>query len=155
MSLLWEENIGACKVHNLKFEKPYIVSPKILFMKKVVILACENIRDQNLCVGDAKCLVAFNRREGEFARYKNEQAEIVGIVDCGGCEGNRNRVLCSLAVLNSALMGLNEKADVLHIGTCIMNYCPRKDDLLKAIKEKVGIEIVEGTHKYVPPKIFG
>jgi len=124
-------------------------------MKKIVIAACENIRDQNLCVGDARCLVALNRREGEFSRYANEPVEIVGIVDCGGCEGNRNRILCSLTALNSVLTSLNEKADVLHIGTCIMEYCPRKDDLLKAIREKVGIEVVEGTHRYVLPKIFG
>lgn len=123
-------------------------------MKKIVILACENIRDQNLCVGDAKCFVAFSRREGEFERYKGIEAEIVGIVDCGGCEGNRNRVLLSLAALKNALSLLNQNANVLHIGTCVMNYCPRKEDLLKAIKEKAGIEIVEGTHKYVLQTIF-
>lgn len=120
--------------------------------KKIVILGCENIRDQNLCVGDAKCLVAFKRREGEFERY--EDAELLAIVDCGGCEGNRNRVICSLALLKDVLAMLNEKPDVLHVGTCITNFCPRKDDLLKALREKVGIEIVEGTHKYVSPKIF-
>lgn len=122
-------------------------------MKKIVILACENIRDQNLCVGDAKCLVAFNRKEGEFERYK-DGAELLAIVDCGGCEGNRNRVVCSLANLKGTLAMLNEKPDVLHIGTCLMNFCPRKDDILKAVKEKVGVEVVEGTHKYMPPTIF-
>lgn len=120
---------------------------------KVAILACENIRDQNLCVGDARCFVAFKRREGEFERYKGKEAEIVGIVDCGGCEGNRSRVVLSLASLAGCLSMLNEKADVLHIGTCVVNFCPRKDDLLKAIREKVPIEIVEGTHRYVP-KLF-
>ncbi|MEM3796470.1 MAG: CGGC domain-containing protein, partial [Archaeoglobaceae archaeon] len=75
-------------------------------------------------------------------------------VDCGGCEGNRNRVVCSLANLKGTLAMLNEKPDVLHIGTCVMNFCPRKDDILKAVKEKVGVEVVEGTHKYMPPTIF-
>lgn len=115
---------------------------------KVAILACENIRDENLCVGDAKCFVAFNRREGEFERYKGKDAQIVGIVDCGGCEGNRNRALLSLAALYGTLAMLNEKIDVLHVGTCIVKFCPRKDDLLKVIREKVGAQIVEGTHRY-------
>lgn len=121
---------------------------------KIALLACENVRDKNLCIGDARCLVAFNRREGEFERYKDKEAEIVGIVGCGGCEGNRNRVVLSLASLAGTLSFLKERADVLHIGTCIMNFCPRKDDLLKAIKEKVGVEVVEGGHRYIPPKIF-
>ncbi len=120
---------------------------------KIAVLACNNIRDKNLCVGDARCFVAFNRREGEFERYKGKEAEIVGIVDCGGCEGNKNRAVLSLAALSATLSALNEKADVLHIGTCVANFCPRKDDLLKAIKEKVEVELVEGTHRYIP-KIF-
>ncbi|MEM0203528.1 MAG: CGGC domain-containing protein [Archaeoglobaceae archaeon] len=120
---------------------------------KIAILACDNIRDKNLCVGDARCFVAFNRRDDEFKRYKDENAELVGIVGCGGCEGNRNRVVLSLATLSETLSLLNEKVDVLHIGTCILNFCPRKDDLLKAIREKTAVEIVEGTHRY-PRKIF-
>ncbi|RUM89424.1 MAG: CGGC domain-containing protein [Thermodesulfatator sp.] len=123
-------------------------------MKKIVILACNMIRNGNLCPGDAKCLVAFMRREGEFERYKDEEAAIVGIVDCGGCEGNRNRSVVSLGHLNLQLAALNEKVDVLHIGTCMANFCPRKEDILKAVKEKAGVEVVEGTHKYAPQTIF-
>ncbi len=124
-------------------------------MKKVIIVKCKMISEQNLCPGDAKCMVAFNRREGEFARYKDEGAELVGIVDCGGCEGNKNRVICSLALVKLQLSALNEKPDVVHIGTCIMKFCKRKDDLIAAIKEKAGVEVVEGTHPYAPPTIFG
>jgi len=32
-------------------------------MKKIVILKCTMISDQNLCPGDAKCLVAFSRKK--------------------------------------------------------------------------------------------
>jgi len=95
------------------------------------------------------------RKEGEFQRYKDEDAHIIGIVDCGGCEGNKNRVITSLALLKLQLDALKEKPDVVHVGTCIMNFCKRKDDLINAIKEKAGIEVVEGTHKYAPPTIFG
>ena len=124
-------------------------------MKKIVIVKCNMISNQNLCPGDAKCLVALLRKEGEFARYKDEEAHIIGIMDCGGCEGNKNRVIPSLALLKLQLEALKEKPDVIHVGTCIAKFCKRKDDLIAAIKEKAGIEVVEGTHSYAPPKLFG
>lgn len=124
-------------------------------MKKVVIVKCNMISSQNLCPGDAKCLIAMLRKEGEFSRYKDDDAHIIGIVDCGGCEGNKNRVVLSLGLLKIQLDALKESPDVVHIGTCIMKFCKRKDDLIAAIKEKVGVEVVEGTHTYAPPTIFG
>ncbi|MEW6419347.1 MAG: CGGC domain-containing protein [Nitrospirota bacterium] len=123
-------------------------------MKKVAIVACQMIRSKNLCPADVKCLVAMNRKEGEFERYKNDNASIVGIVECGDCEGNKNRVLLSLGLLKMQLAALKETVDTIHLGTCIMKFCKKKDDLLGAIKEKAGIEVVEGTHQYVPPTIF-
>ncbi len=124
-------------------------------MKRVAILKCKMISEQNLCPGDAKCLVAFSRKEGEFERYKGEDVAIVGIMDCGGCEGQKNRVICSLALLKMHLGALKENVDALHIGTCIMKFCKRKDDIIAAVKEKAGVEVIEGTHPYAPPKIFG
>ncbi|MDL1966269.1 MAG: CGGC domain-containing protein [Candidatus Desulfofervidus auxilii] len=123
-------------------------------MKKIALLACYLIRKRNLCPGDAKCLIALNRKEGEFERYKGEEAAIVGIVDCGECEGNRNRAVLSFSLLKMQLAALNETVDAIHVGTCIMNFCPRKDHILEAIKEKAGVEVIEGTHKYMPPTIF-
>ncbi|MEW6172719.1 MAG: CGGC domain-containing protein [Bacillota bacterium] len=124
-------------------------------MKKIALLSCTIIRQRNLCPGDVRCLVAMNRREGEFERYKGEDVAVVGIVDCGECEGNKSgRAVLSLALLKGPLAMLNETLDAIHIGTCIMNFCPRRDDIIKAVKEKVGIEVVEGGHKYMPPKIF-
>ncbi len=123
-------------------------------MKKIAIVACQMIRDKNLCPGDVKCLVASDRREGEFERYKNENLKIVGIVECGDCEGNKNRVLLSLGLLKMQLAALNETVDTIHLGTCIMKFCKKKDDLIGAIKEKAGVEVVEGTHLYIPPTIF-
>jgi len=124
-------------------------------MKKVVIVKCQMVSNQNLCPGDARSLVAMLRKEGEFERYKDEGAHIIGIMDCGGCEGNKNRVIPSLGLLKIQLDALNEKPDVVHVGTCIMKFCKRKDDLIEAIKEKAGVEVVEGSHPYAPPTIFG
>jgi predicted metal-binding protein len=120
--------------------------------KRIVVVACRKLRQQNLCPGDAKCLVAMMKREGEFERYKGEEASIVGIVECGECHGER--VPASLALLKMQLAALKETADVVHVGTCIALMCRYKDDLLNLIKEKAGVEVVEGTHKYVTPKVF-
>jgi len=121
---------------------------------RIALVACHLIRKQNLCPADARCLVALHRREGEFERYKDQDAAVFGIVECGECEGNRNRVVLSLATLKGALAPLNESVDAIHFGTCVMNFCPRKDDLLRAVREKVTVEVVEGGHRYAPPKVF-
>ncbi|CAD7773093.1 MAG: CGGC domain protein [Candidatus Methanoperedenaceae archaeon GB37] len=47
-------------------------------MKKILIVSCNNIRD-NHCIGCLKCFKALSRREGEFARYKDEEVEVVGL----------------------------------------------------------------------------
>jgi hypothetical protein len=75
-------------------------------MKRIAILKCSMLSNQNLCPGDAKCLVSFMRKEGEFDRYKNGDSAIVGIMDCGGCEGNGNRAVASLALLKLQLAAL-------------------------------------------------
>lgn len=124
-------------------------------MKKIAIIACKMIRNQNLCPGDVRCLVAFNRKEGEFERYKDSGAQLLGIIDCAGCEGNKTRVIPAMALLKMQLAAFNETLDAIHVGTCMMKFCPRRDDLLSAIKEKAGIEVIEGTHTYTPPTIFG
>lgn len=124
-------------------------------MKKIAILACKMIREQNLCPGDVKCLTAVYRKEGQFERYKNEDVALLGIMDCGGCEENKTRAICSLALLKMQLSELKENIDAIHIGTCIMKFCPRKDDIIAAVKEKAGVEVIEGTHAYAPPTIFG
>lgn len=123
-------------------------------MKKIALVACQMIRDKNLCPGDVKCLVALNRKEGEFERYKNDDAAIVGIIECGDCEGNKNRVVLSLGLLKMQLAALKETVDTIHVGTCIMKFCKKRDDLIGAIKDKAGVEVVEGSHQYIPTTIF-
>ncbi len=123
-------------------------------MKKIALLACQQIRSKNLCPADAKCLIAFNRREGEFERYKGQDAAIFGIAECGECEGNRNRAILSLALLKMQLAAMNETLDAIHLGTCIMNFCPKREDMIKVLKEKAGVEVIEGGHQYIPAKIF-
>ncbi len=120
-------------------------------MVKVIIVACESIRQRGLCPGDAKCLLAAKRKHGQFQNYE-EEVEIVGIVDCGGCPGDR--VLCPLAILKMQLSALNASAEKIHVGTCIMKFCPNKDKIIQILKEKSGLEVIEGTHTYGGPTIF-
>lgn len=75
-------------------------------MKKIAILACKMIREQNLCPADSKCLVALSRKDGEFERYKNEDVSILGIMDCGGCEGNKTRLFAVSFSLKLSLQHL-------------------------------------------------
>ncbi len=119
---------------------------------RIAIIACRRVRQQNLCPGCAKCFVAWMRKDGEFARYKDKDAHIVGIIDCAGCRGQL--ITATMYLLKMHLAMLGDTADVIHIGTCIMTRCIYKDSITKTIKEKAGVEVIEGTHKYIPPKIF-
>jgi predicted metal-binding protein len=121
-------------------------------VKQIVIVACHKMRAQNFCPGDTKCFIAFQRKEGEFERYKDEDASIVAIVECGECPGTR--VVPSLGLLKMQLTTFNESVDVVHIGTCISLLCPNKEEILKKLQDKAGVEVIEGTHKYIPDKIF-
>ncbi len=121
--------------------------------KYIVIVACKNIRNQYICPGDAKCFVAFMNGQGKFLKHVNEPAYIVGIVDCGGCPGNA--LMPNLSLLKLQLQALGIKTiDVIHVGTCITLYCPYKDGIIKTLKEKAGVEVIEGTHEYISPRLF-
>jgi predicted metal-binding protein len=49
----------------------------------------------------------------------------------------------------------NEKPTKIHVAPCVIDHCPYKDTILSKIKNSAGIEIVEGTHPYIPRNIFG
>ena len=119
----------------------------------IAILACKNIKDES-CFGCHRCLTAFDKREGEFERYKeNPDARLKAILHCGGCPGMApvNR----LANLKVWMAPMGETIDAIHIGTCLIKNCPYKDSILANVKEKAGVEVIEGSHYYAPPKIFG
>lgn len=42
----------------------------------------------------------------------------------------------------------------VHIGPCLMDHCPYKEDIVRKIKAKSGVEVIEGTHPYLPTDIF-
>ena len=119
----------------------------------IAVLGCENIKDKT-CMGCHRCLMAFDKRDGEFARYQdNEEAKLRALVHCGGCPGNA----CINRLINlKAWMGLKgETIDAVHIGSCLLNSCPNRETIVATVKEKAGVEVIEGSHPYLPPTVFG
>ncbi|SDL11062.1 Predicted metal-binding protein [Maridesulfovibrio ferrireducens] len=118
--------------------------------EKIVIIGCTTAMD-TMCIGCSRCMVAFNRRKGEFERY-DESAELTAIIGCGGCPGVG--VVTRMAHLKLWNTALDEVPTIVHIAPCITNYCPHKDILIAKIKAKAGCEVVEGTHHFFPDQIF-
>ncbi len=106
----------------------------------------------DVCIACSRCMVAFNRRVGEFKRYENQEAEITGLLNCGDCPGAA--IIPRLVQMNLWNKPMNETVTKIHIGPCITDHCIYKEDIIKKIKAKSGIEVIEGTHPCIPENIF-
>jgi predicted metal-binding protein len=120
-------------------------------MEKLLIVGCKKAMD-DVCIGCSRCLVGLNRREGEFARYKDQEVQLVGLLNCGDCPGAT--VITRLAQVNLWNKPMNEKITKVHLGSCINDSCPYKQKLLESIKGRAGVEVIDGTHPYGPQNIF-
>jgi len=120
-------------------------------MEKILILGCKHSMD-DVCIACSRCHVGFNRRDGEFKRYVNQEIELIGVLNCGDCPGAS--VITRLAQLNLWNSQNGEKPTKLHIAPCITHHCPYKDTIIQKVKSKVAIEVIEGTHPYLPENIF-
>ncbi|GAB7022506.1 CGGC domain-containing protein [Salidesulfovibrio brasiliensis] len=120
-------------------------------MEKVLIIGCKNTMD-DVCIGCSRCMVGFNRREGEFEEYKDKDAELIGLLSCGGCPGAG--IVTRMAQVKLWNAPMNEKPTVIHIAPCLSQHCPNKDEIIKKILAKSGIDVIEGTHPYMPADIF-
>jgi len=119
----------------------------------IAVMGCKNIKDET-CIGCQRCLLAFQRKEGEFARYAdNPDARLVALFHCGGCPATSP--VLRMVQLRDWMTPMGEKVDVVHLGTCIKNHCAYKDQLMQVVQAKAGIEVVEGSHPYVPMNVFG
>jgi len=119
-------------------------------VEKILIVGCRNAMD-DVCIGCSRCLVAFNRRAGSFQQYAAD-AEILGLLNCGGCPGSVIVMRLAQTLLWNAPMG--EKPTRVHIGPCISDHCPHAQNIVAKIKAKSGVEVLEGTHPYMPTNIF-
>lgn len=115
-------------------------------MKKIVILRC--LRSEENCTG-AACLQVFNNRSAQFARYGDEEIQLVAFMACNGC---RKLTLGYSSGLEEKIERiLSIKPDVVHVGICCKTrtddneYCPEALRLVDIFRNH-GIEIVWGTH---------
>ncbi len=106
-------------------------------MKKIGIIICNRY---HTCAG-GKCLRALRNREGAFARYKDEEVELVGYTTCGGCPGGNVEYAPAEMKKNGA--------EVIHLATgLVVGYppCPRLEAFREFIPAKYQLEVVVGTH---------
>ncbi len=120
-------------------------------MEKVLIVGCKKAMD-NVCIACSRCMVGFNRREGAFERYRGQEAELMGMLNCGDCPGAA--IVPRLAQISLWNKPLGEKVTKVHIGPCIVDHCPHKETLIQKIRAKAGVEVIEGAHPYIPENIF-
>ena len=118
-------------------------------MEKILIVGCKRVMD-DVCIACSRCLVAFNRREGEFTGY--DDAQVLGLLSCGDCPGAG--IVPRLAQINLWNAPMGEKPTAVHIGTCIVDHCPHKDVLISKIRAKAGVPVIEGSHPYKPENVF-
>mgnify|MGYP000880262263 CR=1 FL=1 len=106
-------------------------------MVKIGIIICHRY---HTCAG-GKCLRSLRNREGAFARYRDEEVELVGYTTCGGCPGGNVEYAPAEMKKNGA--------EVIHLATgLVVGYppCPRLQAFTEFIPAKYGLEVVVGTH---------
>lgn len=120
-------------------------------MARIAIVGCKRIQDQ-LCIACEKCLKAISKREGEFARYKDDDVlELVALGNCGDCPG---LIMPKVTLMNEIATMLERDYDAIHLGTCVVKAkktgdCPLDfEKITTLIKENFGKEVVVGTHNY-------
>ncbi len=120
-------------------------------MEKILIVGCKRAMD-NVCIGCSRCIVGFNKKDGEFDRYKDQDSELIGLLNCGDCPGAA--IVTRLAQVNLWNKPMGEKITKVHIAACIIDHCPYRETIIEKIKKKAGVEVIEGTHPYKPENIF-
>lgn len=121
-------------------------------VSKILIVGCKRAMD-DVCVGCSRCLVAFNRRDGEFALYEDEpDAQVLGLLGCGDCPGAM--IVTRLALVQHWNAPLGEKVTAVHIAPCITDHCPYAKTIIGKIKAKAGVPVYEGAHAFKPENIF-
>ncbi len=111
-------------------------------MKKIGIIICDRY---HTCAG-GKCFRSMGAREGAFARYADEDVELVGFTTCGGCPGGNVEYAPAEMKANGA--------EVVHLATgLVVGYppCPHLNCFREFIPRQFGMDVVVGTHP-IPEK---
>ena len=112
---------------------------------KIGIIICDRYHN----CGGGKCFRALHQREGAFDIYqKDENIEVVGFANCGGCPGGNIEYVPEEMKKNGA--------EVIHFATgFVVGYppCPHIDYFSDYIREKFDLRVVVGTHP-IPQKYY-
>ena len=107
-------------------------------MKKIGIIICARYQD----CGGGKCFRALRERHGGFSLYgPDEEVEIVGYANCGGCPGGN--------IEHVPAEFLKNGCDVVHLATgLVVGYppCPSIAQFKQFIESHYGLPVVVGTH---------
>ena len=119
--------------------------------KRIAIIACKNIKGISCVGGCIKCFKGIAERAGEFSKWKDDEIEVIGMDDCGGCPG----IVMPKVTLMMDMGALYDRDfDVIHFGTCVVKAtqtakCPIDlEDLKKKIETNLKKEVVFGTHPF-------
>jgi len=114
-------------------------------MKKIGIIICS--RYQNC--GGGKCLRALKERVGVFSIYTPEEdVELVGYSNCGGCPGGNIEYVPEEMIKNGA--------ETIHLATgFVVGYppCPYIKEFKEFIESRYKVNVVVGTHP-IPMKYY-
>jgi len=112
---------------------------------KIGIIICDRYHS----CGGGKCFRALHAREGAFDIYReNENVEIVGFANCGGCPGGNIEYIPEEMKKNGT--------EVIHFATgFIVGYppCPYIHHFRDFIRKKFDMKVVVGTHP-IPQKYY-
>ena len=109
---------------------------------KIGIIICDRY---HTCAG-GKCLRAMRNKEGAFARYGEDEVELVGYTTCDGCPGGNVEYAGEEMIKNGA--------QVIHLATgLLVGYppCPYLDTFKDFLEKKYNVPVVLGTHP-IPEK---
>lgn len=114
-------------------------------MTKIGIIIC----GRYITCGGGKCLRALKEHVGGFAKYpKEEDLELVGFSNCGGCPGGNIEYVPEEMIKNGA--------DVIHFATgMVVGYppCPYINQFKEFVETRYKIPVVIGTHP-IPLKYY-
>lgn len=114
-------------------------------MVKIGIIICERY----ITCGGGKCMRSLKEHVGGFAKYpKEEQLELVGFSNCGGCPGGNIEYVPAEMIKNGA--------EVIHFATgMVVGYppCSYINQFKEFIESHYKISVVVGTHP-VPLKYY-
>jgi predicted metal-binding protein len=111
---------------------------------KIGIIRCQEIAispSKVRCAG-WNCFPAIRDKTKYMDEY--DTIELVGFDTCGGCPG-RNR---TDKIVERGLKLKEKGAEVIHLSTCIVLFCPNKDMFKAVLEEKTGLPIKEKTHTF-------